>query len=83
MSIFSNGNAQLLADDLCVGRLVALAVIVRADEDRYLPGRVYPHGRAFVEAAACAEAPGDPRWCQAAGFDVSAKADPAQLTVIR
>ena len=49
------GDAELLRDDLREGRLVALAVIVGADQHRHLAGRMHPHGGALVEAAAGAE----------------------------
>ena len=52
-------HAEFLANDLREGGLVALAVTVRANEHGHLAGRMHAHGRAFVEAAARAEAAGD------------------------
>ena len=76
-------HAEFLADDLREGRLVALAVTVRADEHRDLSGRMHAHGRALIKTAARAEPTGDARRGQAAGLDVSAEPDAAQLAVAR
>ena len=76
-------HAEFLADDLRVGRLVTLAVIVRADKHGDLAGRVDAHGRALIKTAARAEPSGDARWRQAAGLDIGAEPDAAQLAVAR
>jgi len=60
---------------------VTLAVIVCADEHGDLPGRVHPHSCALIKPAACAEPSGDARRRQAAGLDIRAEPDAAQLAV--
>ena len=50
ISIFSIGTPSFSRDDLREGRLVTLAVIVRADQHGHLSGRMYPHGRALDKA---------------------------------
>ena len=72
-------HAELFADDLREGRLVTLAVIVRADQHGHLAGRMDAHGCAFVEPAARAEPAGNARGRKAAGFDIGAEPDAAQL----
>ena len=64
------GHAELLGDDLRKGRLMALAVIVRADQHRDLAGRMHAHRGALIEAAARTEPPGEARRRKAAGLDI-------------
>jgi len=61
------------------GGLMALAMIVRADQHRHLPGRVDADGRALVKAAAGAEPAGKARRRQAAGLDIGRIAEAAEF----
>ena len=58
---------------------MALAVVVGADQHRHVASDVDPHRRTFEDAGARAERLHDARWRQAAGFDIGAKPDAAQL----
>ena len=74
-------HAEPLGDDLSEGRLVSLAVIVRADQHRDLAGRMNANRRALVKAAARAEAPGEAGRREAAGFDIGGHAEAAKLAL--
>ena len=71
-------DAELGRDHLREGRLVALAVAVRAGEDGDGAGRVHPHLAGLEQTGARAERAGDVRRRESAGFDVARVAEAAQ-----
>ncbi len=74
-------HPEFLRHDLREGRFMALAMIVGADQDRHLSGRMHPHGGALVKSTAGAEAPGKARRRQPAGLDIGRIAKSTELAV--
>ena len=72
-------HAEAFGDELGEGRLVALAVAVRAGQHLDRADRVDAHFGRFPEADAGAERADRRRRRDAAGLDVAAHADAAQL----
>src|SRR3546814_13560250 len=74
-------HAERVGDELGEGRLVALAVAVRAGEDGDRAGRVETHLRRFPEAASGPQRPHHRLRRDTAGRDVGGDAEAAQLTL--
>src|SRR6185295_18995904 len=70
-------DAELAGDELREGRLLALAVAVRAGEDGDRAGRMDPHLARLEQAGPGAEPAGDVRGRDAAGLDVAGVAEAA------
>ena len=71
-------HAQAVGGDLGEGRLVTLAVTVRAGQDLHAAGRIDPHGGDFIQTRARAQLPGRLRGRRATGLDVETHATSAQ-----
>ena len=71
--------AELVGDELGKGRLVTLAVAVRAGDDLDVAGRVELDLRRLPLADAATKLTDDPRRSQAAGLDIGRETDAAQL----
>ena len=72
-------HAELVRHELGEGRLVALAVAVRAGQDLDVAGRVEPELRRLPQADTGAQRADHRRRRDAAGLDVGGEADAAQL----
>ena len=79
---FSIGTPKRCDDELREGRLVALAVAVRAGQHLDRADRVDAHLRRFPQADAGAERADRGGRRDAAGLDVAAHADAAQLAAL-
>ena len=77
----SIGDAEPVRDELGEGRLVALAVAVRAGQHLDRADRVDAHLGRFPQADAGAERADRRRGRDAAGLDIGREADAAQLAV--
>jgi hypothetical protein len=82
METLSIGIAEAVGDDLGEGRLVALAVAVRAGQDLDGADRVHPHFRRFPEAHAGAERAHGGRGRDPAGLDVAGVAEAPELAAL-
>ena len=83
ISTLSIGMPSPSDDQLGEGRLVPLAVAVRAGQHRHAAGRVDADRGAFEEAGAGAERADDGRGRDAAGLDIGGDADAAQFAARR
>jgi hypothetical protein len=79
METVSSRHAEPVGYELGEGGLVALAVAVRAGQDLNRADRIDTHFRRFPQADAGAERTDRLRRRNAAGLDVAAHADAAQL----
>jgi hypothetical protein len=76
-----NRHAELTGDQLGKGRLVALAVAVRAGEQGDAPGRMNPNLCRLVETGACTELAGEDRRRHCASLYIGSDTDAAEFAV--
>ncbi len=78
-----HADAEALRNHLREGRLVTLAVAVRAGEDRDLPGGMHAHLARFEQPGARAERSRDVGRREPAGLDIGGEPQPALLAALR
>src|SRR5215471_729052 len=73
-------DAEPVRDELCKGRLMALAVAVRAGEDGHAAGRMHAYRSAFEEPGARAQRADNGGRSDAAGLDIGGNTEAAQFS---